>query len=205
MRPPVMFRSALRLATAAVAIVPWSQLRTQQTHPPAQLQQSEKGPRQFWGAIGLSGGQAALTCHFCTAQLRTSYAGLLSFGMRVHGRTLVGFELQGWRYDNSETTQRVYAGGPVIQFYPWSAPIFFKAGLGAASFASYNGDDKLSNLSMAGHIGTGIDIRMTPKYVLSPYLSALNGVEGSMRLNDQMVTRSSGVVLLQYGLAISLR
>jgi hypothetical protein len=200
MNSPVMFRSVACLAAALVVGLTSQALHAQETGSSSQLQQ-----HPFWGSIGFGGGKAALTCHFCSGRRRSSYSGALAFGARLRGRALVGIEIQGWRYSNSETTERVLAATPVIQFYPWSQPVFVKAGLGAASFNSWDDTDRLSHSSVAGTVGAGFDWRFSPRYVLTPYVSALNGVDGSMRLNRDLVTRTSGVLLFQYGVAIAFR
>ena len=207
MRRLVIVHAATLLACAAAVALPGEGALAQQAPgatAPSQLQQ-DAGGRQFWGSVGLSEGRAALTCGFCTERMRSSYAGTLAFGVRVRGRTLLGVELQGWRYANHDATQRVYAAAPVGYLYPWRRPVYVKAGLGVASFASTDGEDRLSNTSLAGVVGAGFDVRLTPNYVLTPYLSFLNGAGGTMRLNDETVTKASGVRLLQYGVAVALR
>jgi len=206
MRRLVTSLTATLLAGAAWVGPATTRLGAQAPAGPTQLQRPTADGRVFWGSLGMSVGRAALTCRFCTEEARSSYAGALAFGMRVRGRTRVGLELQGWRYANTQATRRVYAAAPVVQVYPWrQQPVFIKVGFGAASFSSSDGEDRLSNTSFAAIVGGGVEIPVTPNYVLTPYITFLTGAGGSLRLNDDLVTHASGVTLLQYGLAIALR
>jgi hypothetical protein len=172
----------------------------------AQSSTATPTPRRFWAAVGVSGGEAALTCQFCTGRTKTSYAGVLSFGTRVRPRMLVGVEAQAWRHANHDVTRRVYAAMPIAQFYPFArVPLHFKTGLGVAQFVSSDGEDVLETTAVSAMVGAGYEIRMTANYVLVPYMSYLGGAGGAMRLNEELVTRSSGVSLFQYGFAIALR
>jgi hypothetical protein len=162
--------------------------------------------RRFWAAIGVSGGEAALTCGFCTGRTQTSFAGMLAFGTTYRRRSLIGIEAQGWRYANDGVTRRVYAAMPIAQFYPIAkTTLFFKTGLGLAQFVSSDGEAALEATAVSGMLGGGFEVRLTPNYVLVPYLSYLGGAGGTMRLDDERVTRSAGVSLFQYGVSIALR
>jgi hypothetical protein len=162
--------------------------------------------RRFWATLGVSGGEAALTCGFCTGRTQTSFAGMLAVGTTYRRRTLVGLEAQGWRYANDGVTRRVYAAMPVAQFYPVArTTLFFKTGLGLAQFVSSDGEETLKATAVSGMIGGGFEVRLTPNYILVPYLSYVGGAGGTMRLDEDRVTGSAGVSLFQYGVAIALR
>jgi hypothetical protein len=162
--------------------------------------------RRFWAALGVSGGEAALTCEFCTGRTQTSFAGMLAVGTTYRRRTLIGLEGQAWRYANDGVTRRVYAAMPIAQFYPVArTTLFFKTGLGFAQFVASDGEESLEATAVAGMVGGGFEVRLTPNYVLIPNLSYLGGAGGTMRLDDERVTGSAGVSLFQYGVAIALR
>ena len=156
--------------------------------------------------FGLSGGSAALTCQFCNGEMKGSFAGMLGVESAVRPAVRLGLELQWWRYSGGGATRSVIAGAPVVHFHPFSSRRFFlKTGLGLARFAATSSEEELYTGVIAAIVGAGYDFRLTPRYVLVPYVSWLTGGSGTMRLNGEAVTPRSGVSLLQYGFALALR
>ncbi|HSA54587.1 MAG TPA: hypothetical protein VLE53_02735 [Gemmatimonadaceae bacterium] len=162
--------------------------------------------RQVSATFGLSGGSAALTCPFCTGEMKGSFAGTMGVETTVRPAVRLGLELQWWRYSGGGATRSVIGGAPVVHFHPFrSRRLFLKTGLGLARFAATSSEEELHTGVIAAVVGAGYDIRLTPQYVLVPYLSWLTGGSGTMRLNGEAVTPRSGVSLVQYGVAIALR
>jgi hypothetical protein len=93
-----------------------------------------------------------------------------------------------------------------MHFFPWSPRrVFLKTGLGLARYAASSAEEELHTTTFAFLLGTGVEARLSPKYVLIPYLSWIKGGGGTMRLNGEQVTGQSGLSLLQYGVAFALR
>lgn len=163
-------------------------------------------PRRVSATFGVSGGSAALTCQFCSGEMKGSFAGMLGVETAVRPTVRLGLELQWWRYSGGGATRSVIAGAPVVHFHPFSSRRFFlKTGLGLARFTATSSEEELYTGVIAAIAGAGYDFRLTPRYVLVPYVSWLTGGSGTMRLNGAAVTPRSGVSLLQYGFAIALR
>lgn len=162
--------------------------------------------RRVSATFGLSSGAAALTCQFCSGEMKGSFAGMLGVETALRPAVRLGLELQWWRYSGGGATRSVIAGAPVVHFHPFrSRRLFVKTGLGLARFSATSSEEELHTGVIAAVVGAGYDFRLTPRYVLVPYVSWLTGGSGTMRLNGEAVTPRSGVSLLQYGFAIALR
>lgn len=206
MRPKALIISLVALLPALSLSAPDS---TAQASAPGRVQ-TRRPPtpevRRVSATFGLSGGSAALTCQFCSGEMKGSFAGMLGVETALRPAVRLGLELQWWRYSGGGATRSVIAGAPVVHFHPLrSRRLFFKTGLGLARFAATSAEEELHTGVIAAVVGAGYDFRLTPQYVLVPYVSWLTGGSGTMRLNGEVVTPRSGVSLLQYGFAIALR
>lgn len=162
--------------------------------------------RRVLATFGLSSGAAALTCAFCQDDDKGSIAGLIGFETRVRPDMLAGVEVHWYRHTGGGITRSVLALVPAAHVYPLARrPVFLKVGIGLARFAVSAEDEELHTAVVAGLIGTGVDFRISPAYVLTPYVTWLSGSGGTMRLNGAPVTSHAGLTLRQYGLAIALR
>lgn len=172
----------------------------------AGAQERPADTRRVLATFGLSSGSAALTCAFCNGDDKGSIAGLVGFETRLRSDVLAGVDVHWYRHTGGGITRSVLGLVPAVHVYPMARrTVFLKAGLGLAQFAVSSEDEELHTNVIAALVGVGVDIRLTPAYVLTPYVTWLRGGGGRMRLNGATVTEHAGLLLRQYGLAVALR
>jgi hypothetical protein len=199
MRPLVLlFTSLISLVGTA------SQLHAQSRQPARRASAPE--PRRIYASFGLGGGSAALTCPFCTNELKPSFSGVVSFETPFRRGMLLGVDIPWWRYSGGGGTRTVVGAIPAVHFFPWSPRrAFLKAGFGLARYAASSAEEELHTMVFAFTLGAGVETRLSARYALIPYLTWVKGGGGTMRLNGEPVTERSGISLLQYGVAVALR
>jgi hypothetical protein len=163
-------------------------------------------PRRLWGALSLGNATASLACSICRDVSDRSVAAGLTVGVRQTSRLYLGLQLDGWYRYSGGQNERVYAIGPLAQYYPMAKrQLFVRLGLGVSEFLATDEDDDLSSRSVAVQVGTGYDFVISRSYLLTPFASYMRGAGGRLRLNGERATLPAGVKLLQYGLQITLR
>lgn len=163
-------------------------------------------PRRFWGALSLGNATASLACSICRDISDRSVAAGVTVGVRQSPRMYLGLQLDGWYRYSGGQNERVYAIGPLAQYYPVATrPLFVRLGVGMSEFLATDEDDDLSSRSVAVQIGAGYDFVISRSYLLTPFASYLRGAGGRLSLNGERATLPAGVELLQYGLQITLR
>lgn len=163
-------------------------------------------PRRFWGALSLGNATASLACSICRDMSDRSVAAGVTVGVRQSSRMYLGLQLDGWYRYSGGQNERVYAIGPLAQYYPMAKrPLFVRLGLGMSEFLATDEDDDLSSRSVAVQVGAGYDFVISRSYLLTPFASYMRGAGGRLSLNGERATLPAGVELLQYGLQITLR
>ena len=163
-------------------------------------------PRRFWGALSLGNATASLACSICRDMSDRSVAAGVTVGVRQSPRMYLGLQLDGWYRYSGGQNERVYAIGPLAQYYPMAKrPLFVRLGLGMSEFLATDEDDDLSSRSVAVQVGAGYDFVISRSYLLTPFTSYMRGAGGRLSLNGERATLPAGVELLQYGLQITLR
>jgi hypothetical protein len=123
----------------------------------------------------------------------------------VTSRFLLGGEIEMWRRGGDDVVQRVLSIGLVSQMYPVvDMPVFVKLGLGYMRYKASNAEDALHSGSLALRVGGGFDINVR-QYVVSPVASFTNAISLGLSLNDDQVTNTAWIKMLQFGLAIGVR
>lgn len=163
-------------------------------------------PRRFWGALSLGNATASLACSICRDVSDRSVAAGVTVGVRQSPRMYLGLQLDGWYRYSGGQNERVYAIGPLAQYYPVAKrPLFVRLGVGMSEFLATDEDDDLASRSVAVQVGAGYDFVISRSYLLTPFASYLRGAGGRLNLNGERATLPAGVELLQYGLQITLR
>lgn len=163
-------------------------------------------PRRFWGAFSLGNATASLACSICRDMSDRSVAAGLTVGVRQSPRTYFGLQFDGWYRYSGGQNERVYAIGPLVQYYPMvKRPLFVRLGLGISEFLATDEDEDLSSRSVAVQAGVGYDFVISRSYLLTPFASYMRGAGGRLSVNGERATLPAGVELLQYGLQITLR
>ncbi len=163
-------------------------------------------PRRFWGAFSLGNATASLACSICRDISDRSVAAGLTVGVRQTPRMYLGLQLDGWYRYSGGQNERVYAVGPLAQYYPAAKrPLFVRLGVGMSDFLASDEDEDLSSRSVAVQVGAGYDFVISRAYLLTPFASYMRGAGGRLSLNGERASLPAGVELLQYGLQITLR
>lgn len=167
---------------------------------------SSIAPRKFWGALSLGNATASIACSICRDISDRSVAAGLTLGVRQTRRTYFGVQLDGWYHFKAGENDRVYAIGPMVQYYLGTRrPFFARLGMSWATYLATDEDESLSSRSVAAHIGLGYDFVVSRSYLLTPFASYMRGGGGRLSLNGERASIPTGVEMVQYGLQVSLR
>ena len=151
---------------------------------PAHAQKQVEGPYRegFWIGVGLGYGGANVSCSGCS----TTRDGAPTFTLRMGGtpgpRLLVGGELNAWGRSEAGANETVGDMSAVVLWYPIrTSGLFFKGGLGVAVY-SLDGSPKVESEGLGVSVGVGIDLYTGRKFSLTPFVTAMTGISGNLKV-----------------------
>jgi hypothetical protein len=168
----------------------------------------ERGARGHgvWATIGAGRGDLRINCDICRPADQSSWSAHVAIGGSVGAHAKVGGELGAWRHGDDDATLRAMLIGAVAQLYPSrTMPAFVKLGAGVMNFEATDAEESLGARSVALQAGFGWDIRVGRGLVAVPYATLVQGFNRGLELNDERITGSSQVKLVQFGLGVGVR
>jgi len=125
----------------------------------------------FWGSGGLGYGSLGLDGF---SGREAGLSGNLSLGGTISPRFLLGGGTTGWTKEVDGIRFSFSTLLLLTRFYPnQDGGFFLTAGLGAGSVSASEGSTSVSESGGGALLGLGYDVRVGPRWSLSPYVNAI--------------------------------